>query len=287
VKQKLSAVGLPLLTLLVTAALGVVWAIAHKTRLESYFTDLAYRTLADIGDVVRDKVFEYDVALSNACKEESKEGKTCTKWAGVVLLRPSLLSGVRDKEVVPRSRLVYYVTGASVVPEVKLDLQVVASQITTDFFDDLILCDDESNVLYQKSQYGRRVVKCSSIFAGAGGGEKKEKETASQWVLAAEGLPFRVFEHRIELENPNTKIALGGSGKHDKPVHLTVLGLIRQQRLDSEVLAFPFTLSFAFIFIVFVAFFSIPMVRVSMLRPNQRLRRWDGAWLTASVVSPN
>jgi hypothetical protein len=244
---------LPVAALVVLAGAAILWTFVHKAQREKYYTAFIYRRLADIARTTEQRLRDISGVL-----QLQRSQPIVTK----------LLQG-SGPEAVP---LYLYIRGADRPHRASLDQ--LARPPAQDVFDDLIVCEKDGRVRYQHSWQGRRFENLRSLL---------EPRTESKEVSPLER-EFRVFQQGVRLSARGVRLSFAGSDPVPKDeLELIVVGLISRDRLDSEELALPYTVSLGFLFAALMLLSGLSMARLCLLRPLQRLRRRDGIWVMAST----
>lgn len=289
--SRLSKLGLPVLITAAFAAAAVIWTLGYQARQEAYYTDFVYRRLGDTALVMSERL----QATERTLKEQLKSGlMSQLEKAQDEATKRDTLKAVVDKvdgiKAAPRlpddeDTPLYIWVQKRKPPDFFTTFDFLIGQSGEHIFDDILVSDNEGHVLYQQSWESQRLGEVGFLISRA---DTKTNQAPSPMDSFA-GRSVSSFDKKYQVFRQDVRI--DGEYSHSRypnepilPVKdLHLFGLVRNDRLRSEVLALPYTVGLLFTFVGLGVFFSIPLIRVALLRPLQRLKRWDGFWISAST----
>lgn len=289
--DRLSEAGAPVLAALAAAIVAYVLTVGYQKRQEAYYTDLAHRTLADAGAAMAAEIEATDVALGNLLDAAEKETAPPNeaddqrqKRFDTYIRQILDHTGSQSASGEGTPLFLYRKTSLAKQPvEFRTTFDQLAAQPVARLFDDFIVAHaKDGSVLYQKSHEGQRWNNVS--FLNARKDPPKQSSLAGLLTETDESAfetKFHTFQTEVRLRAEDVRLAREADS--GKAIDVTVIGLFKKSRLTSEELAFPFTYSLLFFFLTLGAVFAVPVVRVAMLQPLQRLKRSDGVWIAGSV----
>jgi hypothetical protein len=296
----------PLITVAGAAGLFFVYYFFYVSSQRSYANDRAFRLLSVVGDQLvkrfenLNKVFaaalvspkdaeDYLTERVPGLKDNisgigvAAECRPIEKRAGELKLRLSEKPGSFSLwvEFRPASDKACSISGEV---DLNADLRERFSNVTEEYFDDVLIASSSGEVLFQKNVSALRITNLNALLPPRAGETKQPKadETTTKSVN-----PPTSFQDASQFSNvidvrlagadyklyvqPVPEAIQGPGGQNLKPI---VCGLWRSDRLQSEVVSVSYSvLIWGTLLLLSVFALGWPLLKVAYMSPSERLRR--------------
>jgi hypothetical protein len=159
----------------------------------------------------------------------------------------------------------------------RADIESVAARFlaTRSQFDAVLLANKDGHVITQKSPSGIELARVDSLIADF---DKQRAASDIANVHLGDAL-FKLYLQPIQLSLNRAEAPTG----HDEPEEWTLCGLVRDDHFRADSSAISYTYLLWFIVALALVFVAIPLLKLEMLAPRQRLRDVDGVWVAVTT----
>jgi hypothetical protein len=295
----------PLFTVVGAAGLFLIYYFFYVSSQRSYADDRAFRMLSVVGDqlVKRFDNLKRVFAASLVSPKDAQDYLTERV--------PDLRDNISDILVAPECQPISRRTGdlnlrlierpgsfslgvefrpssnkncfVSGIVDLNADLRERFSNITEEYFDDILIASSSGAVLFQKNASALRITNLNALLPPKASDSKPSKTDDTAAKAASPAASFQdasQFSNVIDVRLAGTDYKLyvqpvpeaiqGSAGQNLKPI---VCGLWRSDRLQSEVVSISYSALIWGALILFSIFaLGWPLLKVAYMSPSERLR---------------
>ncbi|HEU5180794.1 MAG TPA: hypothetical protein VFW45_08375 [Candidatus Polarisedimenticolia bacterium] len=150
-------------------------------------------------------------------------------------------------------------------------------------FDDLLIVDNDTKVIYRRANSGPRLTQIGVVTNESGEEVPYSKVLASTdvYLLNLGGAPYRLFVQPVRVSLSKGRPEAPSS---ESVVNWSLCGLVRKDRFRAESTSLSYTLLIVILFLFITITASWPLVKLWSLQATDRLGIRDGIFISASVL---
>lgn len=159
--------------------------------------------------------------------------------------------------------------------------ELIEPFISRKTFDEVLLVEEDGRVVFQRTSSELSVSKLGKLIDKEGTQNEftSVNPPASLFGVRLAGTSYNLFLQPVQIS-----LSTGGTRSDQEIVKKWVIcGLVRSDRFNSEIRAIPYVILIIFIFLVLIAFLSLPFLKLWFMGAKDRLRVSDVYFLVFSA----